>query len=601
MDAPADESTLSTPLLLETKRNVLGRFKDSITSLLSTHKNTISILSGPVVGILIWQFVNIDGDDGGKAGTMIAVMSWVFIWWVLEAIPIAITALAPLFLLPFLEIRTASEVSKSYMNDTIFLLIGSFILAAAVEHYNLHKRMALKMLVGLGGKRMDPWLLLLGFCVGPAFVSMWIHNTAAAVMMMPVGIGVLQKAESSIQPHSAEDHVEHNGKQVKSRDSAALPESESTCVDVDVEQGDVKVAVGVAERNASSFCEEEEQKAKAERPRAEEERKHVLNFSKAVVLAIAYAATLGGMSTLTGTGVNLILAGLYESAFPEAAPITYMQWMLFGFPLAFVMLMFLWLLLCFWFCPRSSVTSIADSLHHSHVQEELASLGPMTFAEIMVLVVFGTLVILWLTKSIGTNIGGWSDLFDDYPGNGTVSVLMATTLFIIPSRRRVGEKLMDWSKSKSIPWGIILLLGGGFALADGMSASGLSSVISAELDFLQAAPYVLITPVIAILTGIMTEFTSNNSTATIFVTLVAQVATSIGRHPLFLMVPAAVGSQFSFMLPIATPPNAVGYAAGYVSSLDMLAIGFILKFVGILLLSVFMPTLGALVFKTNST
>lgn len=556
-----DHDHLSTPLLEPPSRTFVGKIRHSISSffsLLSSHQNIIALTAGPLVAILIWRFVHLKGDEDGKACLMLAVMSWVFIWWVFEPIPIAITALAPVFLLPFLEIRTASEVSKSYMNDTIFLLIGSFILASALEHYNVHKRMALKMLVLLGGKMMDPWLLILGFCMGPAFVSMWIHNTAAAVMMMPVGLGVLQKAEAS----------------------------RSTTMAIDVEKDGKALMEGDREKR-----ELEEEKA----------RKHVLNFSKAVVLAIAYAATLGGMSTLTGTGVNLILAGLYESAFPSASPITYLQWFLFGFPLALCMLVFLWLLLCFWFCPRSCVKAIADSMRNSHLQEELAALGPMSFAQMMVLAIFGILVILWLTKSIGTNIEGWADLFDDYPNNGTISVLMATTLFIIPSRQRVGDKLMNWSRCKSIPWGIILLLGGGFALADGMSSSGLSSVISDELGFLQSAPYVLITPVIAILSGVVTEFTSNNSTATIFVSLVAQVATSIGRHPLFLMVPAAIGSQFSFMLPIATPPNAVGYSSGYLNTMDMVAIGFILKFVGILLLSIFMPTLGALVFKTNSS
>ncbi|MCO5582530.1 hypothetical protein L7F22_036428 [Adiantum nelumboides] len=590
MNTHDTELALSTPFLDESDSkptsSFLGRLEDRVTSFFSTVyslKNTLYILSGPIVAILIWRFLHIDSDSTGNAVPMVAVMSWVFIWWVTEAIPIAVTALAPLFLLPFLQIRTATEVSKSYMNDTIFLLIGSFILAAAVERYDLHKRMALKMLVVLGGKRMDPWLLLLGFCMGPAFVSMWIHNTAAAVMMMPVGLGVLQKAGSTVE---YEDSVG----MVSGTKSAVKIVSNSTGT-----KGDAMMTMDDDDEDEGSATMEG-----AER-RRQRDKKHVQNFSKAVVLAIGYAATLGGMSTLTGTGVNLILAGLYESSFPEAEPITYLQWLMFGLPLAVAMLCFLWLLLCFWFCPRSSVPSIARSLHGSHVHEELASLGPMSFAEIAVLGVFGALVVLWLTKSIGTNIGGWGDLFNDYPGNGTVSVLMATTLFIIPNRRRAGEKLMSWSQCKGIPWGIILLLGGGFALADGMSDSGLSTVISEELDFLQVAPYVLITPIIGILTGAMTEFTSNNSTATIFVSLVAQVATSIGRHPLFLMVPAAIGAQFSYMLPIATPPNAVTFSSGYVSTLDMVAIGFILKFVGIILLSVFMPTLGAVVFKTNTS
>lgn len=550
--------------LLETKsRTRAGRIKHSIACFFRTciaHKNSIAVFAGPMVATLIWVFVRIDGDDDGNAASMLAILSWVFIWWVTEAIPVAITAMAPLFLLPFAEIRTASEVAKSYMNDTIFLLIGSFILAAAVEHYQLHKRLALNMLVIFGGKWMDPWLLLLGFCLGTAFISMWIHNTAVAVMMMPVGLGVLQKAEVGCDQTSS-----------------------SMSNDTEMQ----------GEMLGSEIDDLQELKKKAR-------RNQMLNFARAVVLAISYAATLGGMATLTGTGVNLILAGLYESAFPTASPITYLQWLLFGLPMAASMVILLWLLLCFWFCPRSSSKTIADSLHISHIQYELASLGAMCFAEIVVLSLFGILVLLWVTKSLGTQLVGWGQLFDDYPGDGTVCVLIATMLFIIPSRQKPGEKLMDWKRCKNIPWNIILLLGGGFALADGMTSSGLSDCISDELDFLQSAPYLLITPVIGVLTGIMTEFTSNNSTATIFVSLVAQVAISIGRHPLFLMVPAAIGSQFSFMLPIATPPNAIGYSTGYLRTMDMVTIGLILKIIGILLLSILMPTLGAMVFQTNS-
>lgn len=552
------EPDCTAPLLEPRSRTPTGRILHLIGLPIrwcSSHTNEIAILLGPLVATCIWVFVRIDGDSDGKVRSMLAILCWVCTWWLTEALPEAITGLAPLFLLPLAEIETATNVASAYMNDTNFLMMGSFILAAALEHYQLHKRMALNMLVLLGGKRKDPWLLMLGFCAGTAFISMWIHNTAAAVMMMPVGLGVLQRMEGKSKSGRGGSDLEYGGKKLETEEE-----------------------------------DEEEKKVK----------KDVHNFCRAATLAISYAATLGGMATLTGTGVNLILAGLYESDFPDNDQITYLQWLLFGFPLSLAMQICLWLILCLRYCPRSTAKAVANSLNDSHIRAELKDLGPISFPEVSVLCVFGVLILLWLTKSLGTS-SGWGDLFDDYPGNGTVAILMASVLFIIPSRERPGEKLMDWKRCKGIHWNIILLLGGGFALADGMSASGLSDCISDYLDFLQSAPYILITPIIAILTGIMTEFTSNNSVATIFCALLAEVATSIGRHPLFLMVPGAVGAQFSFMLPIATPPNAVGYSTGYLRIIDMITIGFILKVIGLVFLSIWMPTIGARVFKTNSS
>ncbi|KAH6558621.1 hypothetical protein KP509_1Z053900 [Ceratopteris richardii] len=365
--------------------------KDLFVCILS-FKNAASIATGPIVAISLWRFLHIGSDDTGRAAAMVAVISWVFIWWMTEAIPIAVTSLAPLFLLPVMQIQTASEVSKSYMNDTVFLLIGSFMLATAIEHYDLHRRMAMKLLTLLGGKLMDPWLLLLGFCVGPGFVSMWVHNTAAAVMMMPVGLGVLEKAMSTI----------------------------SQVTDEEMEVGEKRQDEG--EDFSAAFLGTMEARGK------EVEKMHVTRFAKAVVLAIGYAATIGGMATLTGTGVNLILAGLYESYFPEAEQITYLQWMMFGLPMACLLLVFLWLLLCVWFCPRSSVPSIARSLQDSHVLHDIASMGPISFAEIAILGVFGILILLWLTRSMG-DFGGWSDLFNDYVGNGSVSVSFSSDCF----------------------------------------------------------------------------------------------------------------------------------------------------------------------------
>eukprot|EP00249_Psilotum_nudum_P008955 c21614_g1_i1 orf=233-1966(+) len=525
------------------------------------HVNDLAIIVGPLAAFLPLMFLKLDENEDNKVLPMLAVMIWVVIWWITDAVPIAITSLVPLFLLPFLEIQTADEVSKSYMNDTIFLLIGSFILAIAVEHYNLHKRVALHILSLFGGEKMRPRLILLGFCLGSAFISMWINNTAAAVMMMPVGLGVLQKVQ------------------------VGRPSDLSNSIIAGQDKDDVEKSEKIVFDNLKDEDELANIKQK---------------FCRGVILAITFSVSIGGMATLTGTGVNMILAGMWESAFPNAPPVTYMRWMLFAFPLALALVLVLWVYLCVFFCPPSAVRPISESLHCVHIKEELIMLGPMPFADIAVVVIFSLLIILWMTRTIGNGIPGWSNLFHGYPGDGTVSVLMATLLFVIPNGKEPGKKIMDWQKCKSIRWSVVLLLGGGFALADGIRSSGLSSLISTYLDFLQSAPYLLIAPIIAVLTGIMTEFTSNSATATIFIPLVQELAVSIDIHPLFLMVPATIGSQFSYMLPIATPPNAIGYSTGYLRMMDIAVSGFVLKLCGIVFLAVLMPTLGSAVFRTGS-
>jgi sodium-dependent dicarboxylate transporter 2/3/5 len=206
---------------------------------------------------------------------------------------------------------------------------------------------------------------------------------------------------------------------------------------------------------------------------------------------------------------------------------------------------------------------------------------------------------MWMTRATNGDVPGWGSYFHGYADDGTVSILMAMFLFILPLNSRAGEKLMNWADCKKLPWDIVLVLGGGFALADGIRASGLSEWIALHLDFLHSIPYILITPSVAIIVAIVTEFTSNNATATIFLPLLAEVSLSLNIHPLFLMVTATIASSFSFMLPIATPPNAVAYTAGKLKMTDLAVPGFLLKCTGIFLLSVLMPTLGTVVFNLD--
>ncbi|XP_020083242.1 tonoplast dicarboxylate transporter [Ananas comosus] len=486
----------------------------------------LHIISGPLACMLIFFFVELDGPRSSR--NMLAALSWVFLWWLTEAVPMPITSMSPLFLFPIFGISSADSVAKAYMDDVIALVLGSFILALAIEHYNIHRRLALNITYLFCGDPLNPPLLLLGICGTTAFVSMWMHNTPTAMMMIPVATGILQR----------------------------LPAEDSADADV-------------------------------------------TRFAKAVILGVTYATAIGGITTLTGTGVNLILVGMWASYFPQEEPISFSSWFFFGFPLALVIFFALWGILCVLYCSKNTGKVLSAYLDRNHLKRELELLGPMAFAEKMVLAVFGALIVLWMTRSLTNDVPGWGALFHNNVGDGTVSVMMATLLFIIPNKKNEGEKLMDWNKCKKLPWGIILLLGAGFAIADGVRTSGLTDVLSANLDFLKSAPYLAIAPLVCLISSTITEFTSNNSTTTLVVPLLIELAQSMGVHPLLLMVPGAIGAQFSYLLPTGTPSNVVGFTTGRIESKDMIKTGLPLKIAGIAALTLLMPTLGAFVFKTS--
>ncbi|KAB2026015.1 hypothetical protein ERO13_D06G160500v2 [Gossypium hirsutum] len=497
----------------------------SLKSLISL--KSFYVVLGPILCAIVCVFVKFDGPVTSR--NMLAVLAWVFSWWLTEAVPMPITSMAPLFLFPLFGISSADSVAHSYMDDVITLVLGSFILVLAVERYNIHRRLALNITSRFCGEPVNPPLLLLGICGTTFFLSMWMHNVACAVMMMPVATGILQRL-----------------------------------------------------------------------PTGPTQSTHIRDFCRAVILGVTFATPIGGMSTLTGTGVNLILVAMYKGSYPDAEPIGYNTWFFFGFPLALLIFFAFWAILCLLYLSRGSSQALSAYLDKTHLKRELNLLGPMAFAEKMVLAVFGVLVALWMTRSITEDIPGWGTLFNGRAGDGTVSVLVATFLFVIPNKKRKGEKLMDWNECKKLPWNIILLLGAGFAIADGVQSSGLADQLSKTLDFLEEAPYLAIAPAVCLICAIITEFiTSNDATATLVLPLLIQMAKTMHVHPLLLMVPGAVGSQFAFILATATPSNIIGFATGHINIPDMVKTGIPLKIAGIVILSLLMPTLGVYVFGLN--
>ncbi|KAL6656239.1 hypothetical protein ACP70R_007065 [Stipagrostis hirtigluma subsp. patula] len=492
----------------------------------------LAVASGPAACAAICAGVDL-GAGNTAARNMLGALAWVFLWWITDAVPLAVASMAPLFLFPALGVASADAVAKAYMDDVISLVLGSFILALAIEHYSIHRRLALNITSVFCGDPVKPHLLLLGICGTTMFISMWIHNTPCTVMMMPVATGILQR----------------------------FPRDE------------LEGGAGAGAR-----------------------ARELQRFSKAVVLGVVYASAIGGITTLTGTGVNIILVGMWSTYFPEQKPITFSSWMSFGLPMALVLFVALWATLCLMYCSKNTGRALSAYLDRSHLRRELSLLGPMAFAEKMVLAVFGGLIVLWMTRSLTDDIPGWAVLFDGRVGDGTVTILMATLLFIIPSGKNDGEKLMDWGKCRKLQWNIILLLGAGFAIADGFKASGLTDILSEGLGFLRGAPALAIAPVACVFSGAVTEFTSDDATTTLVLPLLAELGKSIGVHPLLLMVPGAVGAQLSFLLPTGSPGNVVGFGTGYISIKDMVVTGMPLKLVGVAALTILLPTLGSMVF-----
>ncbi|XP_037458942.1 tonoplast dicarboxylate transporter-like [Triticum dicoccoides] len=526
-----------TPLLLPVHRDDdAATTASSRLRALLAHKYP-AIASGPVACAAICALVDLGGAHGAAPRNMLGVLAWVFLWWATDAVPLAVASMAPLFLFPALGISSADAVAKAYMDDVIALVLGSFILALAIERYHIHRRLALNITLRFCGDPVRPSLLLLGITGTTAFVSMWIHNTACTVMMMPVATGILQRFPRGGGAGQGEG----------------------------------------------------------------EEEQEVRRFSKAVVLGVVYASAVGGMATLTGTGVNIILVGMWSAYFPEKEPITFSSWMSFGLPMALLMFLALWVTLCFMYCSNNTGKALSAYLDGTHLRRELSLLGPMAFAEKMVLAVFGGLIALWMTRNLTDDIPGWGVLFHDQVGDGTVTIMMATLLFIIPSGKNGGEKLMDWNKCRKIQWNIVLLLGAGFAIADGFRTSGLTGILSDGLRFLEGAPTLVIVPVACVFSGVITEFMSDDSTTTLVLPLFAELAKSIEVHPALLMISGAVGAQLSYLFPIGSPSNVVGFSTGHITIKDLVATGLPLKVVGVAALTVLLPTLGSVIFGMDKS
>ncbi|ARK20907.1 SLC13 family permease [Sporosarcina ureae] len=454
----------------------------------------VGLILGPLLFIIMMFFLSPEGMNPA-AKSVLAVTLWVATWWITEAIPIPVTSLLPIVLLPLTGAMEADAVTSSYGNDIIFLFLGGFFIATAMEKWNLHKRLALGIIafIGTGTQR-----ILLGFMTATAFLSMWVSNTAAVMMMIPMGLAITAQVAAALK---------------------GTPEE-----------------------------------------------KELPKFEKTLIFGIGYAGTIGGLGTLIGTPPNIILAAQVKELF--GVEISFAGWMLIAVPIVIVLLFSTWIYLGR-FAFKMNIKGLPGG--KEVIQEERKALGKMTFEEKAVGAVFAFAAFMWITREFL-----WINILPSLK-DGMIAVIAAALLFTIPTSKKFGKRILGWEDSKEIPWGILLLFGGGLAIAAGFRETGLSEWIGSQLTALEGLHMIVIIAASSFLVLALTEFTSNTATATMILPILAALALTMNIHPYALMVPAAMAANCAFMLPVGTPPNAIIFATEKLRLSEMVRVGFIIN------------------------
>lgn len=454
----------------------------------------INFIIGPLLFLTV-LFLPIEGlSEQGKA--VLACTTWVAFWWVTEAVELPITSILPIVIFPLSGALTIEQTTTSYGNPFIYLFMGGFIIGLAIEKWGLHKRIAFNIIsrVGMSEKRV-----LLGFMVATAFLSMWISNTAAAIMMLPIGI--------SVSNHFKSDGI----------------------------------------------------------------------FSKNLMLGIAYSASIGGLATLIGTPPNIIFAGIVKESL--SVEISFFDWMLFGIPLSIILLFITWIYLS-----RYKTSSTKENANFASL-----TLPKISLQEKRVTAVFVFVAFMWITRSFI-----WSKIV---PGldDTIIAIMGAVLMFIIPAGEGKGS-LMDWKSARNLPWDVLLIFGAGLAIAKGFSQTDLTTWLAGHFEALSFMPTVVIILLIIASINFLTEITSNTATASMILPLLITLSISLGIDSLPLMAGAALAASCAFMLPVATPPNAIVFSSGTLSIKDMIRTGFIINIISIILIFLFVQFVWPLIF-----
>jgi len=477
--------------------------------------SAVARAAGPLLCLLALLFGPAELDRGARL-TLGAAL-WMVTWWITECVPLLATSLLPLALFPILGIASSREAAAPYANDLIFLFLAGFLLAAALEKWESHARVAyrLVLLVGLSGRRV-----VLGVMLATAVISMWISNTATAAMMYPIA-----------------------------------------------------VAIG------GLFSED----------------KAGLNARAALMLGVAYAASIGGMATIIGTPPNLVAA----AALRELAhtPVSFVQFMALGLPLTLILLPLCWILLVYVaFRGQPRLGGEAGTM----LRERLAALGPVRGGEARVLAIFTLTALAWVVRE-RKDLGGMTlpGLVDLAPGlsDAAIGILAAILLFIIPGTAKDGTRspLLTWGEARRIPWDVLFFFGGGLTLADAMERHGLTAWFGAGLERLAGLPPAAIYLGVAVTVLILSELASNTAVATMVMPIAAALGTSVGLPPALVMLVAGFAASTGFALPIATPPNTIVFGSGMVTVRQMMRAGLLLDVVAVVVIAVLVAALGPMV------
>ncbi|CAN5130525.1 SLC13 family permease [soil metagenome] len=473
------------------------------------HFKPVILVLGPIIFILL-QVIGTPQGMPDSAYAVLGVTIWMALWWVTEAVPIAVTALLPIVLFPLLGIMDIGSTTAAFGDKYVFLYLGGFFIAVAIEKWNLHRRIALNI-ISLIGTNIN--YIILGFMAAKAFLSMWISNTATAVMMLPIGAAIISQLKDNPETAGNENIL----------------------------------------------------------------------FGKALMLAIAYSASIGGIATLIGTPPNLVFAGIVKEIY--GIEITFLQWSMLGFPVSFILLIICWKYLTvfsFNFRQKEFPGGKAE------ISSQLEKLGKMGTQEATVLAVFALTAIFWITRSF--LLSPFLPFVDDT----MIAMTAGIILFVLPGDKK-GSRILHWNEAVKIPWGIILLFGGGMALAKAFGETGLAIWIGEQLTDLKNLPLFLLLLILIAAVNFLTEVTSNLATTAMLLPVLAPMAVGLGIHPYLLLVAATLAASCAFMLPVATPPNAVVFGSGYLKIIDMTKAGIWMNLFSILLITLiiyyFLPVL----------
>lgn len=451
----------------------------------------IGLFGGPILFVLILLFPPVSMPQ--EAVGVLAGTAWVAIWWITEAVSIYPAALLPLLLFPLTGSVSIKATAEAYGHPFIFLFLGGFIIAKAIERWNLHKRIALNIINFMG---IDLNKIVLGFMVATAFISMWISNTATSVMMLPIGLAVINQIDSGIKE----------------------------------------------------------------------------NFGKALVISIAYAASIGGVATLIGTPPNLVLAGVLKEYLDYT--ISFQEWLMIGLPFSAAMLFICWLYLTRVAFPMNSLKLEGGK---AAIRTELQKLGKTSAEEKIVAVVFGLAAFSWVSQSFLLK------KFIPFIDDTLIAVFFALLFFIIPSKSRP-EPILKWGEAVKLPWGVLLLYGGGLSIADGFQSSGLAAWIGTQLYGLQGLHVLVILVLVVTLVNFLTEITSNLAITAMLLPVLASLPLGGFNATLQLMVGATMAASCAFMLPVATPPNSVVFGSGLLKIQDMVRTGIWINLISIVVI-----------------